>query len=121
MPGAALLVVDPERDRLAGRRGAGALLLGAAVAPSVGGEDAVERRTPRRATANGAGSPGAFGGQRAQPEAVDEPVGEQRPTAGANGSVFITSTRCPGRSGLGNAYTSVMSAIGSASARGPEM
>ena len=33
----------------------------------------------------------------------------------------MTSTRCPGRCGLGNAYTSVMSAIGSASARGPEM
>src|SRR3954463_11405511 len=39
----------------------------------------------------------------------------------AKGSVFITSTSCPGRSGLGNAYTSVMSATGSASARGPEM
>ena len=39
----------------------------------------------------------------------------------ANGRVFITSTRWPGRSGLGNAYTSVMSAIGSANARGPEM
>src|SRR3954451_4958881 len=33
----------------------------------------------------------------------------------------MTSTRQPGRSGLGNAYTSVMSAIGSARARGPEM
>src|SRR5215211_2947919 len=39
----------------------------------------------------------------------------------ANGSVFMTSTRRPGRSGLGKAYTSVMSAMGSASARGPEM
>src|SRR5215218_8647228 len=39
----------------------------------------------------------------------------------ANGSVFMTSTRRPGRSGLGKAYTSVMSAMGSDSARGPEM
>src|SRR4051795_9991485 len=46
---------------------------------------------------------------------------ENRASAGAKGSVFITSTRCPGRSGLGNAKTSVMSAIGSARARGPEM
>src|SRR3954451_19528132 len=33
----------------------------------------------------------------------------------------MTSTRWPGRSGLGKAYTSVMSAMGSDSARGPEM
>ena len=42
-------------------------------------------------------------------------------TAAANGSVFITSTSVPAARGLGNAYTSVMSAIGSARARGPEM
>ena len=39
----------------------------------------------------------------------------------ANGRVFNTSDRCPGRSGLVKAYRSVMSAAGSASARGPEM
>src|SRR5207248_4247078 len=39
---------------------------------------------------------------------------------GANGNVFSTSTSESGRSGLGNAYRSVMSAIGSATARGPE-
>jgi hypothetical protein len=40
---------------------------------------------------------------------------------GANGSVFSTSTNRPGCSGLGNAYRSVMSAAGSAIARGPEI
>src|SRR5947209_19963083 len=45
---------------------------------------------------------------------------ENDASAGANGSVFSTSTSESGRSGLGNAYRSVMSAIGSATARGPE-
>src|SRR5215211_3044153 len=46
---------------------------------------------------------------------------EKRAFGGANGSVLRTRTRCPCRSGLGKAYRSVMSAIGSATARGPEM
>src|SRR6478735_3253783 len=46
---------------------------------------------------------------------------EKRSDGLAIGNVFMTSTRRPGASGLGNAYTSVMSAIGSARARGPEM
>ena len=46
---------------------------------------------------------------------------ENAAVGGANGSVFSTRTSRPGCSGLGNAYRSVMSAIGSAAARGPEM
>src|SRR5918995_1786091 len=46
---------------------------------------------------------------------------EKRAVGGANGSVLRIRTRCPGRSGLGKAYRSVMSAVGSATARGPEM
>ena len=46
---------------------------------------------------------------------------ENTADGGANGNVFSTSTRRPGCSGLGKAYRSVMSAIGSAMARGPEM
>src|SRR5215218_2484560 len=46
---------------------------------------------------------------------------EKRAVGGANGSVLRTRTRHPCRSGLGKAYRSVMSAIGSATARGPEM
>ena len=46
---------------------------------------------------------------------------ENRSEGLAIGSVFTTSTRRSACSGLGNAYTSVMSAIGSARARGPEM
>src|SRR6476646_623466 len=46
---------------------------------------------------------------------------ENRSVSWANGRVFMTSTSRPGRCGLGKAYTSVMSAMGSASARGPEM
>src|SRR5215208_1922174 len=46
---------------------------------------------------------------------------EKRAIGGANGSVLSTRTRHPCRSGLGKAYRSVMSAIGSATARGPEM
>src|SRR5215212_8845867 len=46
---------------------------------------------------------------------------EKRAVGGANGNVLRTRTRHPGRSGLGKAYRSVMSAIGSATARGPEM
>src|SRR3954452_2476679 len=46
---------------------------------------------------------------------------EKRAFGDANGSVFRTRARYPCRSGLGKAYRSVMSAIGSATARGPEM
>src|SRR4051812_33941273 len=46
---------------------------------------------------------------------------ENRALGGANGSVLRTRTRHPCRSGLGKAYRSVMSAIGSAAARGPGM
>lgn len=46
---------------------------------------------------------------------------ENRSDGLAMGSVLTTSTRRSDRSGLGKAYTSVMSAIGSARARGPEM
>ena len=75
---------DPERDRLAGRRGAGALLLGAApVAPSRRvGEDAVDDELLGRRRRTAPVAVRRVRGQRAQPEAVDEPVGEQRPTAG---------------------------------------
>ena len=48
-----------------------------------------------RAAPNGAGSPRRRCVSGPQPEAVDERVGEARRPAGANGSVFITSTSVP--------------------------
>ena len=45
---------------------------------------------------------------------------EKREKESAKGNTFITRTRWPGRSGLGKTYRSVMSAVGSATARGPE-
>src|SRR3954452_14701139 len=46
---------------------------------------------------------------------------EKSAEGAAIGRVLSTRVRCPGVSGLGNAKTSVMSAIGSARATGPEM
>src|SRR5215212_691060 len=69
---------------------------------------------------NGASSPGALALSGRSRKRYVSPS-DNRSDGFANGRVFITSTSRPGRSGLGNAYTSVMSAIGSARARGPEM
>jgi hypothetical protein len=50
-----------------------------------------------------------------------QPIASEKHADGpARGSTVITSTRCPGRSGLGKAYRSQMSPAGPAMALGPE-
>ena len=124
-PGTALLVVHAEGDRARRRRRAGPLLL---VVRSPRRSHVLRarrtrsrRRTPRRRrrTAHRIASwpprrAGATGsGRRARPRTASAAAR----TAGCS----ARARDAPGRSGLGNAYTSVMSAIGSARARGPEM
>ena len=68
----------------------------------VGAENTVSNTNSSAPAANGAGSPGAVAVSGRSRNRYRRPS-ESGLESLANGSVFITSTRWPGRSGLGNA------------------
>ena len=126
VPSASLPIVDAEGDRFPD---------GPRRCPAADGS-AAPRRCPERASGASktqsrtiSSSPGTnphpasfgLGWWRGRSRKRYSRPSEKKSEGLAIGRVFRTSTSQPGRSGLGNAYTSVMSAIGSARARGPEM
>ena len=116
-PASPLLAVRPRNSQSRRPGGARAVLL---ARPRPQWRRRSRRRDPRRRPAERGRVARSVAAELAEAEAVDERV-EKRAPGGAKGRVFSTRTRWPGRSGLGKAYRSVMSAIGSAIARGPEM